>query len=134
MPAGKGKKMLRCSIGEALHERLIREAQGQTVDLGAVIEGHLQRSYEGERTAERTLMLRLQGLSQGQERILNVLTLIVEHLEGRTVPQEAPEEPALPVASYEAMYGPEPQGATPPHVEDPHGTHDSPKTWFPWRS
>jgi hypothetical protein len=134
MPAGKGKTLLRCSIRADLHAALTQEARGQGLDLGSVVEGHLEHSRLQTRAEQHLMERRLDTLTHGQEQMLRLLESLVTALEGQQGPQIAPEEGGVPpVATYDQMYGPtpEPHGA-PGESSTPTESLPTKRSWRPW--
>jgi hypothetical protein len=107
MPVGRGKKLLRCSIMDALHATMAQEAQRKGLDLGVVVEGYLQQALGQAHGAEQVVAHRLDTLLRGQARLLQVLEVVVGLLENQQGHPGAPDEPAPPIATYTQMYAAE---------------------------
>jgi hypothetical protein len=111
---GRGKKVVRCALPEALIEQLRGEAKNQHIELGAVIEGHIAESMRKRDGYLTMIERRLDQLSRQQEHMLTLLEALVTTFEqGQRSPQAATEE-AVPVATYEQLYGPPKTPAEPP--------------------
>jgi hypothetical protein len=114
MPPGRGKKLLRCALPEALVDRILLEAKTQEVEVGAVVEGHLTHSIRKRDGSLTVIERRLDQLSRQQEQLLTLLETLVSTLEqGQGAPQTRAEE-KVPVATYEQLYGTPQTPAEPP--------------------
>jgi hypothetical protein len=104
MPAGKGKKLLRCSIPETVYDDLVREATVQGVDLGAMVEGYLVQARHRQRGYLSLIERRLDRLTEQQEAILGLFETFVRGLDGRKADGPNHEADAVPIATYQQMY------------------------------
>jgi hypothetical protein len=106
MPVGKGRTLLRCSIRTDLYEALSEEAREKELDLGSVVEGHLEHSRMLSRAEHQLIERRLDTLSHGQEQMLRLLESLVTRLEqGPMTHDVSSDEDTPPVATYDQMYG-----------------------------
>jgi hypothetical protein len=117
VPPGRGKKLLRCNLPETLVDQLVLEAKRQDIEVAAVVEGHLTHSMRKREGYLTVIDRRLDHLSRQQEQLLTLLETLVSTLEQAQVapPQHSPEE-AVPVATYEQLYG-KPQAPAEPPTE-----------------
>jgi hypothetical protein len=117
MPPGRGKKLLRRNLPETLVDQLVLEAKRQDVEVAAVVEGHLTHSMRKRDGYLTVIDRRLDHLSRQQEQLLTLLETLVSTLDQAqlALPQYSPEE-AVPVATYEQLYG-KPQAPAEPPTE-----------------
>jgi hypothetical protein len=102
MPVGKGRTLLRCSIRTDLYEALSEEAREKELDLGSVVEGHLEHSRMLSRAEHQLIERRLDTLSHGQEQMLRLLESLVTRLEqGPMTHDVSSDEDMPPVATYD---------------------------------
>jgi hypothetical protein len=116
VPPGRGKKLLRCALPEALVDQLVLEAKRQDVEVAAVVEGHLTHSIRKRDGALTVIERRLDHLSRQQEQLLTVLETLVSTLEQAQATRPPSTEETVPVATYEQLYG-KPQAPAEPPTE-----------------
>jgi hypothetical protein len=132
MTPGRGKKVVRCALPEVLIEQLRGEAKSQHIELGTVIEGHVAESMRKRDGYLTMIERRLDQLSRQQEHMLTLLEALVTTFEqGQRSPQVVTEE-AVPVATYEQLYGPPKTPVEPPTEQT--APAEGPKGgWWRWR-
>jgi hypothetical protein len=134
MPVGKGKTLLRCSIRADLYAALNEEARVKEIDLGSVVEGHLEHSRMLTRAEHQIVERRLDALSHGQEQIVGLLESLVSRLEQGPMIHDVPNDGnAPPVATYDQMYGSVSASQGTSEEPSPSPNTEAPKrSWRPW--